>query len=54
MPDNEPNNRFDLSGTWARSVGGRDIGFVNVPDAFPPGGASLLERSLRLPVGDAG
>ncbi len=39
-------NRIDLAGQWVRSVGGRDIDFVDVPGSFAPLGECALEREF--------
>ena len=39
-------NRIDLAGQWKRSVGGRDIGFVDVPGSYAPLGECVLERQF--------
>ncbi len=48
-------NRIDLAGQWVRSVGGRDIDFVDVPGSFAPLGECALEREFDCPwAGEAG
>ncbi len=44
-------NRIDLAGQWVRSVGGRDIDFVDVPGSYAPLGECVLERQLDCPWG---
>jgi hypothetical protein len=43
------NTRLDLNGVWTRSVGGQDIGFVEIPGAFPPCGGATLARVFDCP-----
>ncbi|HEY3340564.1 MAG TPA: glycoside hydrolase family 2 TIM barrel-domain containing protein, partial [Anaerolineae bacterium] len=42
-------NQFSLGGTWAQSVGGREIDFVTVPGAFPPIGECTLTHTFDQP-----
>ena len=39
-------NRIELAGQWKRSVGGRDIDFVDVPGSYAPLGECVLERTF--------
>ena len=40
-------NRIELAGQWTRSVGGRDIDFVDVPGSYAPLGECVLEREFE-------
>ena len=44
-------NSIDLAGRWVRSVGGRDIDFVDVPGSYAPLGECTLERAFDCPWG---
>jgi hypothetical protein len=47
-------NRIDLAGQWVRSVGGRDIDFVDVPGSYAPLGECVLEREFECAWSGAG
>ena len=39
-------DKIDLSGTWKRHIGGRQIDFVTVPGSFAPIGECMFEREF--------
>jgi hypothetical protein len=45
-------DRIELAGRWTRSVGGRDIDFVDVPGSYAPLGECVLERQFECPWGE--